>query len=135
MNYLALELIKEHEGLRLTMYDDTEGVPTIGYGHNLNRPISEEAANQILKDDVQTAVLDAASFGWFHNLNDVRKAVIIDMMYNLGLTRFKKFQRMDKAIRDEDYELAAYEMLDSKWAHQVGSRAEDLATIFSRGEI
>ena len=135
MNYLALELIKEHEGLRLKMYEDSVGIPTIGYGHNLNRPISEEAANQILKDDVQTAVLDAASFGWFHDLNDVRKAVIIDMMYNLGLTRFKKFQRMDKAIRDGDYELAAYEMLDSKWARQVGSRAEDLAAIFSRGEI
>ena len=49
-------LIARHEGKVLTMYTDTVGVPTIGYGHNLNEPISEAAALQILSDDVSIAV-------------------------------------------------------------------------------
>ena len=48
-----LELVAKHEGLRLEMYHDTVGVPTIGYGHNMMMPISAEAAMVILQDDVE----------------------------------------------------------------------------------
>ena len=63
---MLTELIAKHEGKKLEMYMDTVGVPTIGYGHNLQTPISEKAAMQILEDDVKVAVaeLDENMMWW-----------------------------------------------------------------------
>lgn len=124
-----IEQITRHEGLRLKMYLDTEGIETIGVGHNLrDRPISERAAKIILEDDLQDTIDDLyRSFPWVQALDDVRRNVLINMAFNLGVPRLKKFVNTMSAIQVENWQLAADEMLDSKWARQVGVRAEELA--------
>ena len=63
----------------------------------------------------------------------MRQAVLIDMMFNLGSPRFKQFKKMIQALEDNDYSRASFEMLDSKWAVQVGNRANYLAEKMKQG--
>jgi len=122
--------LREEEGYRRFMYLDTEGIPTIGYGRNLKDVgINPVEAEFLLRNDMQSALIGAASFPWFDALSDLRKAVITDMIFNMGLLRFKTFKKMLFAVTNKDYPGAALEMLDSKWAKQVGDRADKLAYV------
>ena len=125
----AKESIMIHEGLRLKPYYDTVGKLTIGYGHNLDdNGISEEAAEFILEQDMIIARREASyAVETYAELNEARRAVLIEMAFNLGLPRLVLFKRMIAALLEHDYEQAALEMLDSKWASQVGNRANVLA--------
>jgi len=122
--------LREEEGYRRFMYLDTEDIPTIGYGRNLRDVgISQVEAEFLLRNDMQSSLIGAAGFPWFDGLSDLRKAVITDMIYNMGLLRFKTFKKMLLALINKDYFAASVEMLDSKWAKQVGYRAVKLAYV------
>lgn len=123
-----------HEGLRLAMYTCTAGKPTIGYGHNLEMPISQAAADQILADDVAGCVAEADRVfpGW-RDHNPARQNVIIELIFNMGAPRLSQFKRMWEALARRDYIKAAAEMLNSKWAQQVGKRARTLAKQMETG--
>jgi len=122
------EQLKRHEGFRSHPYECSEGVLTIGYGCNLESGIDERVAEAILVAQVSQIQLKLLTeFDWYRRLPDVRRDVITNMVFNLGLEGFKKFKRMIKAIEDYDVDQVCYEMMDSKWAHQVGGRAHELA--------
>ena len=143
---LASELVRRHEGLRLRVYDDATGLdirpgtvvrgrPTIGWGRNLLDPgIDEEEADTMLETDLRRALLQAATFAGeaWARLDDRRRAVLIDMAFNLG-GRLRSFRRLRAAPSKSPAWMAAREMLDSRWARQVGRRAETLAMIM-RGD-
>ncbi len=121
------QLIK-HEGLRLDIYDDSVGKATVGVGRNIeDKGISRDEAMLMLDNDIQEVEEQVNHFRWFGTLSDVRRRVIIDMVFNLGITRFRKFKKTIAHIAAGDYEGASVEMLDSKWAKQVGIRAETLS--------
>lgn len=121
------EMVAEHEGLRLEMYTDTVGVPTIGYGHNLHTPISLEAAQQILRDDIAIAVGELDDrMDWWRDLPRNAQLVIASMVFNLGWPRFSRFKKMIAALEDRDFIGAAEEMEDSLWFQQVKSRGHHL---------
>ena len=126
----ATASIKVHEGLRLHPYKCTAGKTTIGYGRNLDDVGIDlaEAESLLQRDITLTDVNLHRDFKFFKDLNDTRKAVLIDMAYNLGMNRFKKFRKMLTALENQDYSEAAHQMLDSRWANQVGKRADTLAT-------
>jgi len=128
--------IKKHEGLRLAYYVDTKGKPTIGYGHNLLVPIPKEAAEIILQADLKQAAVEAEQMlpkeAW-DNLNEARRGVLTEMVFNLGAAGVWKFHNLFVALRRGDYSLAAIEMTNSKWAQQVGKRAQTLAEIMATG--
>ena len=125
-------LIARHEGKVLTMYTDTVGVPTIGYGHNLNEPISEAAALQILSDDVAVAVNELDDrMDWWRDLPHPAQLVLASMVFNLGWPRFSRFKKMIAALEDRDYDQAAAEMEDSLWFQQIKSRGEELKQLMS----
>ena len=127
-------LIKRHEGLRLKPYRDTEGHLTIGYGRALNIVgISSDEAEAMLHHDVADVVGKLGRFQWFKSLGDVRGAVLIDMTFNLGWLKLLGFAHFLDAIERGDFETAAAEMLDSEWAQQVGTRAEELSTMMKTG--
>ena len=121
---------------RLQPYRDTVGKLTIGYGRNLDDcGITQRDAEQMLREDVEdarTALLTALP--WFRRLDPVRRAVLVDMAFNLGPAGLLKFGRTLSAVEQGDYETAAVEMLDSKWAGQVGQRATRLAEMMRTGE-
>ena len=87
----AADLIKEHEGLDLEVYIDTEGIPTAGYGHAFipGSKIPLAAANQLFRQDFITALEDYELLNL--DLDGVRRAVILNMLFNLGLNRFLGF--------------------------------------------
>lgn len=121
------EMVAEHEGLRLDMYMDTVGVPTIGYGHNLQTPISLEAAQQILRDDISIAVGELDDrMDWWRDLPRNAQLVIASMVFNLGWPRFSRFKKMIAALEDRDFIGAAEEMEDSLWFQQIKSRGHHL---------
>lgn len=141
VNHIDLvEMIKRHEGTgpvvngRFMMYKDSLGIWTAGFGRNIQeRGFSKDEAELMLANDIRTATDELHQFEWFRELDTVRQAVIINMNFNLGLTRLRGFRQMIVAIERGDYAQAAVEMLDSKWRDQVGARAVELAELMRKG--
>lgn len=128
-------LIKKHEGWRAKPYKDTTGHTTIGYGFNLDAlSMPKEVGElwlEILIEQIEYRLAHKVP-GWTR-LGAVRQAVLVDMAYNLGFDGFFSFELALKAIAAGDYEQAAREMLNSRWAKQVGTRADRLAAIMRTG--
>lgn len=121
--------LKRHEGLSLKPYVDTTGHVSIGYGRNLDdRGISKGEAEVLLHNDMSLVEHEASNaFTWYDDLSDVRKCVVMNMVFNMGAPTVGKFKKMIQAIEEKRFDGAAQEMLDSKWAEQVGNRAKELA--------
>ncbi len=132
---MVIRDLKRDEGFRSKPYRDTVGKLTIGYGRNLDDVgISKREAEELLRYDLFLANKELLKFPWYkYDLTSCRKRALLNMMYNLGATRFKRFNKMIKAFKDGDYNLAADEALASKWAKQVGDRAERIADLIRRG--
>ena len=129
-------LIIKHEGIRLKPYIDTTGHITIGIGRNLtDNGISYDEALYLLRNDLTRAIDELSHFEWYSTLDINRAIALVDMNFNLGLSRFLTFKKMIEALKQHDYETAAREMLDSRWAKQVGKRAEELAEILKTGKL
>lgn len=125
-----MDLIAKHEGLRLEMYHDTVGVPTIGYGHNLQTPISAAAAMQILEDDIEIVFqeLDERLY-WWRDLPEPAQMVVGSMVFNMGWPRFSQFKKFIAALEDRDWVTASMEMEDSLWYNQIGNRGKELVAL------
>ena len=65
-------------------------------------------------------------FSDFDNLPEEAQQVIVNMTFNMGRPRLSKFKKFIAGVEAGDWEKAAVEMMDSRWATQVGSRAERL---------
>lgn len=141
MKYIStdiLQQIKRHEGAvkknnRHIVYQDSLGYDTIGYGRLLSRGLSDDEAHQLLVHDANEALYHAKQFSWFEDLNHARQGVIINMIFNLGLHGFKGFRKMIRALEHGLFNVAAEEMMDSKWAKQVGKRAIELSDQMKKG--
>jgi lysozyme len=135
MTALEDQLI-DHEGLELKPYRCTAEKLTIGVGRNIeDRGITEDEARYLLKNDikiVEDELLEKKPV--VAGLDAVRQRVLVDMGFNLGIPTLLKFQNMWAAIEEEDFETAAEEAMDSRWAKQVGQRAERLCQAMATGE-
>lgn len=122
------EMLIRHEALKLRPYHCTAGKLTIGVGRNLEEVgITEAEAIFLLKNDIARVTVSLSKFKWFTQLNEIRRAVALNMAFNLGVAGFLKFKKMIAALEKEDYKSASDEMLRSAWALQVGKRADELA--------
>ena len=130
-----IEQLVDHEGLELNVYKDSLGIETIGIGRNLvHRGITEEEAHYLCNNDIDIVEQELVSeFPIVSNLDGVRQRVVIDMAFNVGVPRLTGFRKMWAAIHCGDYSEAAVEMMDSKWARQVGRRAERLSAMMETG--
>lgn len=124
--------LKRDEGFRSKPYKDTVGKLTIGYGRNLDDVgISEAEADKLLSNDVLKVMSDAAE-----HIPDLDKKPwqirlgLYNMVFNMGIHGVLKFSKMLEAIDHDDYKRAADEALNSKWATQVGPRADRIAELF-----
>tara|TARA_Y100000401_G_C8318821_1_gene224053 strand:- start:457 stop:891 length:435 start_codon:yes stop_codon:yes gene_type:complete len=120
------------EGFRERVYRCSAGKQTIGYGWNIDdQPISRLSAQMILADQIDnsTEELNRALPWWLH-LPINAKLGLANMVFNLGLPRLLKFKKMLTALEAHDFDKAALEALDSRWAEQVGSRALRIADLF-----
>jgi lysozyme len=143
-----INLISDHEGVKLKVYDDATGQelkagdilighPTIGVGRNVAKDglgISQEEAEFMLMNDIERVEEEIKNFPIEH-LNEVRTAIIIDMAFNMGITRFNPtmWKKTFQAIVDEDWQKAKIEMLDSNWARQTKRRSVRLSQMMLLG--
>jgi len=127
-----LQSVKKHEGYRNKVYLDTLGKRTVGVGHLCvedfwedDKEYEEKFLMTILEHDLQTAIKGAERLlKGCRILDSLAKEIIIEMVFQLGETGVSKFKNMLKALKDgPDYQTAAIEMLDSRWAKQTPNRA------------
>ena len=127
--------LRRDEGVRNKVYKDSLGIETIGVGRNLvDRGLSDDEIDHLLANDIDIAEAEASELvPNFDFLTDARQRVLVNMCFNMGKTRLSKFVRFLDAIEHENFERAAEEMLDSRWAVQVGARADRLADMMRKG--
>jgi len=140
------------------VYKDTLGIDTIGIGRNLeDRGITQEEldwmdipsmdavyeygiteadAMYLAKNDVQIVEEELVrAHPCVEELDAVRQLVLMDMAFNMGVPRLRKFTKMWNAVHEKKFDIAAKEMLDSRWAVQVKSRSTKLAHAMHHGEF
>ena len=132
------EEIAEDEGVKLEIYLDHLGLPTVGIGHliresddeygcDVGTPISEDRMIELFEADVESVLEDCEKlYEDFYDLPEEVQLILANMMFNMGLTRLSKFKMLKAAVEDEDWEEAAVQMGDSRWAKQVPNRANRL---------
>jgi lysozyme len=137
-NSILVNHIKDSEGLRLAAYLDTVGVWTLGYGHT---PCKEgdtctlAQAQAWLEADIATAAKVAASLPEARGIDPTRFAALCELLYNLGPHKWALFTKTRAAIADRDWQAAHDELLNSKWASQVGKkRSNRLAGMLLKGQ-
>lgn len=123
------------EGKRPKMYLDTVGKWTAGVGRNISdRAFSEDEIQLMLSNDINLAAKDVRQLvPGFDNLDDVRQEVLVNMSFNLGYGRLSGFKKFIAAVNSSEFATASLEMLDSKWAKQVGARAVRLSNAMRTG--
>ena len=131
------EQLRIHEGVRSHVYLCTAGYETIGVGRNIAESgigLSDDEIDYLLENDIKRCKQELVSLSWFPDLDPVRQDAIVNLCFNLGLTRLMGFQNAIGAMAVGDYEKAADEFLDSRWAKQVGQRSLDVAHMIRTGE-
>lgn len=124
-----------HEGLRLKPYRCTAGKLTIGVGRNLeDKGITHDEAMILLCNDIKEITGQLERHSWYVALGPVRRKVLIDMAFNLGMAGLMGFKQMIEALKRADYERAADEMIYSRWYRQVGERGRRLERMMRTGE-
>ncbi len=132
---LQSQLIRD-EGVRLKIYQDTVGKWTIGVGRNLSDDgISQSEAMMLLSNDIAaTGKALQTAIPWSMALDDVRLGALTNMAFNMGVGGLLQFKNFLAAMQQGNWTEARDQMLDSKWAEQVGSRAQRLAIQVETGQ-
>lgn len=130
------QMLELHEGKKYKPYRDTVGKLTIGIGRNLDdRGLSEDEVQLLFSNDIRIATEELErAFPWTKNLDEVRKAVLIDMSFNMGIPVLSTFKNTLGFVQRGEYEKAAVAMLQSKWSTQVGNRAKRLSQMMHSGQ-
>lgn len=131
------EQLVRHEGLRLKPYRCTAGKLTIGVGRNLDDcGITQSEAYVMLINDIMNCEkqLQAKIPDIYNGLDEVRKSVLLNMCFNLGVSGLLGFKNTLEFIKAGDWERAANNMLVSRWAKQVGRRAIELSELMRKGK-
>ena len=126
--------IKEHEGYRDTVYLDSLSKRTVGFGHLCvedhwedGKQYDKEYLEEIFEKDFNIALNDANKILEGKPVNHIAREVIIELVFNIGMPRTKKFVKCLAALDNEDYNEAGNQILDSLYAKQVPARAGKLS--------
>ena len=138
-----IEMLQRHEGEvktngRHLIYKCSAGHWTIGIGRNVDinggLGLSDDEVRYLLENDIARVIKELSSeYRWFTDLDDVRKDAMIDISFNLGATRLRKFVLALDAMEKADYKTAAEEFLDSDWSRTVKGRSIELAEMIETG--
>ena len=134
------EMLRRHEGVETHAYKCTAGKITIGVGRNIDPAggigLSDDEVEYLLENDIARCAEELGrEFPWFSGLiNDARRDALIDLCFNVGITSLRNFKMANAAMAEDDYEKAADEYMNSRWASQVGNRAKEICAMIRTGE-
>lgn len=136
MNKLISQL-KRHEGVRTHAYECTAKMITVGVGRNIDENggigLSDDEIEYLLENDIKRCKQELLALPWFPQIDSVRQDALINLCFNLGMTRLLKFEKALTAMSVGDYERASLEFMDSRWATQVGNRADEVCEMIRTG--
>ena len=131
--------LKRDEGFRGERYICPTGHPTIGFGTRL--PLTEAEGTMLLEyrlakmeAHLSDQLLYRARIVFDALPENVRRA-LLNMAYCLGVNGLLGFRKMLKAISKNEWDEAARECLDSKYAEQVKGRADRVAALLRLGRV
>jgi lysozyme len=137
-------MLSLHEGRVPHAYKDSLGFWTIGVGHLIDErkggKLPEHIIDALLDYDIEHHIADCIRLNpWVVSLDDVRKAALYDMFFNLGPEPFdddgfKDWPIFERQMKTGDFSGAANNMRSTLWAKQVGQRAERLARMVETGQ-
>ena len=131
-------MLKRHEGVRSKVYMCSAGYETIGVGRNISESglgLSDDEIDYLLANDIKRVREELTdSYFWFPAMNEARQDALVDISFNLGQTRLRGFVKAIEAMSREQFDIAADEFMDSKWATQVGNRAIQVTEMIRTGE-
>lgn len=143
---LRIQLAK-HEGSRPFVYDDctgkpigegtfVRGIPTIGIGRNLSaKGLSEDEIRYLLDNDINDCAVHAHSkYSWFTQLDSVRQNAVMELLFNLGPTKFAGFKKFINFMNEGRWAQAGEELKRSLWYGQVKGRADTVISMIVKGE-
>jgi len=127
--------LRRDEGTRVKPYKDTVGKLSIGVGRNLDDVgVRPDEIQLMLSNDVAGVVYDLDTrYPWWRKMTSARQNALANMCFNLGIVRLAGFKNMLAHLALGKYDQAADEALNSKWAGQVGERAQRIAELFRKG--
>lgn len=152
------DMIIYDEGEKLTIYKDTEGYWTIGVGHLLTKsPSKDEAIRQldklvgtghygyinkqesrkILEIDINQTIKQIGRtelINVYTSLDIIRRTALVNMCFQLGVQGVLQFKKMIQHLNAREYEKAADEALNSKWALQTPNRAKRVTDVIRYGD-
>ena len=136
MSKLVAQL-KRHEGVKSHAYKCTANMITVGVGRNIDENggigLSDDEINYLLENDIKRCKQELIALSWFTDPDSVRQDALVNLCFNLGLTRLMGFNNAMAAMAEGDYERAADEFYDSRWAKQVKSRADEVCEMVRTG--
>ena len=127
--------LEEDEGCMYVVYLDHLKLKTCGVGHlvraddpefdmDVGDPVSEERVAELFAKDIGWTISDCQKLvPDFDMLPEEVRLILANMMFNMGLTRMRKFLRMLAAVEERRWEKAADEMYSSRWREQVPARS------------
>ncbi len=131
-------MITRHESSETYAYKCTSGKLSIGVGRNIDAAggigLSQDEIAYLLANDIRRCKKELEEFPWFPSLDDVRQDALIDMCFNMGITRLRTFKKAMGAMENQDYQQAADHFFDSRWARQVPNRAIEICDMIRTGE-
>jgi lysozyme len=129
--------LRIHEGVRSHAYKCSANMITVGVGRNIDENgglgLSDDEIDYLLENDIKRCKQELITLPWFSQIDSVRQDALINMCFNLGMTRLLGFKNALTAMSVGDYDTAADEFMDSRWAKQVGRRAEEVCTMIRTG--
>lgn len=137
---LTVAELRRDEGVVRHAYKDSLGYLTIGVGRLIDKrkggKLSDDEINYLLMNDIKECVADLDKhLPWWRSLSDVRRRVLVNMRFNLGMQGLLGFRNTLRFIEAGDYKRAAENMLKSLWAKQVKGRAVRLAYMMEHDKV
>lgn len=127
---IAMPRLETEEGFRATVYRDTNGLQTIGFGFCVDRGISRNAAAALLNAQVMELHASLLGYTWYAALDEPRQSVCLDIATNEGLHGLLKFPAMIAALAAKDWPAASEQCHaeDPKLAGRYATLAQILLT-------
>ena len=124
-----IDSIKKHEGYVKSVYKDSVGIDTIGYGFAIkDLELDQDICDMILDRKLKNLKdIIRSKFSWYRYMPPEIQDIVVEMCYQLGVTGFSNFRKTITFLQNKQFNDASVEMLDSRWADQTPVRAKKLS--------